>query len=165
MTPIGYARKSIGTFLAIAICVGAGVLMAIFVSSGATLSDIKYFGIVAGVLAFLCIISDITSNIKNRKKIAHMKQMLSCPKVRGKVIEVKRNPYFFGKEFKENPHINPLGKNVVYRIVTSVCNTSTGEEVLVTSEPYSRNVDSFIRDGYVDVHYSSNGEYWIELSK
>ena len=69
MTPIGYSRKSIGIFFAIAICVGAGALMAIFVSSGATFSDIKYFGIVAGVLALLCIISDITSNIKNKKKV------------------------------------------------------------------------------------------------
>ncbi len=165
MTPIGYSRKNIGTFLAIAICVGAGALMAIFVSSGATFSDIKYLEIVAGVLAFLCIISDITSNIKNKKKIAHRKTMLSCPKTRGKVVEVKRNPYFFGREFKENPHINPMGRNVVHRIVVSVCNPSTGEEVLVTSEPYDRRVDSFIKDGYVDVYYAQNGEYWIELSK
>lgn len=165
MIPIGYSRKSIGTFLAIAICVGAGALMAIFVSSGAMSLDIKYFGIVAGVLAILCIISDITSNIKNKKKIAHRKTMLSCPKTRGKVVEVKRNPYFFGRELKENPHINPMGKNVVHRIVVSVCNPSTGEEVLVTSEPYDRRVDSFIKDGYVDVYYAQNGEYWIELSE
>ncbi|MBQ7767186.1 MAG: hypothetical protein IJ397_10125 [Lachnospiraceae bacterium] len=165
MSPIGYSRKSIGIFLAVAICVGAGALMAIFVSSGATFSDIKYFGIVAGVLAILCIISDITSNIKNKKKIAHRKIMLSCPKTRGKVVEVKRNPYFFGKELKENLNINPMGKNVVYRIAASVCNPSTGEEVIVTSEPYGRMADSFIKDGYVDVHYSSNGEYWIELSE
>ena len=165
MTPIGYSRKSIGIFFAIAICVGAGALMAIFVSSGATFSDIKYLGIVAGVLAFLCIISDITSNIKNKKKIAHRKTMLSCPKTRGKVVEVKRNPYFFGREFKENPHINPMGRNVVHRIVASVCNPSTGEDVIVTSEKYGINVDSFIKDGYVDVHYSSNEEYWIELTE
>lgn len=165
MTPIGYSRISIGTFLAVAICVGTGVLIAILIGSGATFSDVKYFGIVAGILAFLCIISDLTSNIKNKKKIAHRKTMLSCPKVQGKVIEVKRNPYFFGRELKENPHINPMGKNVVFRIAASVCNPSTGEEVQVTSEPYSRNVDSFVKDGYVDVHYSSNGEYWIELSK
>lgn len=165
MTPIGYSRKSIGIFLAIAICVGAGALIVIFVSGGATFSDIKYFGIIAGVLAFFCIISDITSNIKNRKKILHRKTMLSYPKTRGKVVEVKCNPYFFGREFKENPHINPMGKNVVHRIVASVCNPSTGEEILVTSEPYGRRVDPFIKDGYVDVHYSSNGEYWIELSE
>lgn len=165
MTPIGYARKSIGIFLAVAVCVGAGVLMAIFVSSGATFSDIKYLGIVAGIIAFLCILSDITSNLKNKKKIAHMKQMLSCPKVKGKVVEVKRNPYFFGREWKENPHINPMGKNVVFRIVASVCNPSTGDDVIVTSEPYSRNVDSFIEDGYVNIHYSPNGEYWVDLSK
>ncbi len=62
MAPIGYSRKSIGIFFAVAICIGAGALMAIFLSSGATFSDVKYFGIVAGVLALLCILSDITSN-------------------------------------------------------------------------------------------------------
>lgn len=165
MTTIGYSRKNIGIFLAVAICIGTGALMFIFVSSDATFSNIKYFGIVAGVLAILCNISDIISNIKNKKKIAHRKTMLSCPKTCGKVVEVKRNPYFFGKEFKENPHINPMGKNVVHRIVASVCNPSTGEEILVTSEPYGRNINPFIKDGYVDVHYSSNGEYWIELSE
>lgn len=165
MTPIGYSRKNIGIFLAVAICIGTGALMFIFVSSGATFSDIKYFGIVAGVFAILCIISDITSNIKNKKKIAHRKIMLSCPKTRGKVVEVKLNPYFFGREFKESPHINPRGKNVVHRIVASVCNPSTGEEILVMSEPYGRNVNLFIKNGYVDVHYTPNGEYWIELSE
>ncbi len=165
MTPLGYSRKSIGIFLAVAVCIGAGVLMAIFVSSGATFSDVKYFGFVAVALAILCIISDITLNIKNKKKMEHMKQMLSCPAVKGKVVEVKRIPYFFGREFKENAHITPMGKNVVFRIVASVYNPSTGEEVLVTSEPYSRTVDSYIEDGYVDVHYSTTGEYWIDISK
>lgn len=66
---------------------------------------------------------------------------------------------------EENPHINSMGKNVVFRIVASVCNPYTGEEVLVTSGPYSRNVDSYINDGYVNVHYSPDGEYWIDISK
>ena len=117
------------------------------------------------VLALLCIVSDVTSNAKNKKKIAHRKAMLSCPKVRGKVVQVKRNPYFFGREFKETPNVYTKGNNTVYRIVASVCIPTTGEETLVTSEAYSRTVDSFVSDGFVDVYYSSRGEYWIELSK
>lgn len=99
------------------------------------------------------------------KKIAHRNTMLSCPKVRGKVIEIKRNPYFFGREFKETPNVYAPGHNAVFRIVASVCNPTTSEETLVTSEAYSRNVDSFISDGFVDVHYSAAGEYWIELTR
>ncbi len=94
-----------------------------------------------------------------------MKQMLSCPKTQGKVIEVQRNPYFFGREFQESPNVYTKGKNTVYRIVASVCNPSTGEEVLVTSELYSRNVNPYIEDGYVNVYYSTTGEYWIDISK
>lgn len=165
MIPIGYSRIRIGLALAVAVCIGAGVLIAMFLSSGATFSDIKLFGMIALVLALLCIVSDVTSNAKNKKKIAHREAMLSCPKVRGKVVEVKRNPYFFGREFKETPNVYTKGKNTVYRIVASVCIPTTGEETLVTSEAYSRTVDSFVSDGFVDVYYSSRGEYWIELSK
>ena len=89
--------------------------------------------------------------------------MLSCPKVRGKVVAVKRNPYYFGREFKETPNVYEEGRNAVFRIVASVNSPLTGKEILVTSEAYSRNVNSFISDGFVDVHYSSDGEYWIEL--
>ena len=63
MTPIGYTRKNTGTFLAIAICVGASVLISMFVSNGAKFSDVKYLGIMAAILALFCILSDITSNI------------------------------------------------------------------------------------------------------
>lgn len=163
MIPMGYSRKSIGMFLAVTICIGAGVLLILFINSGATLSDMKYFGIVALILALLCVVSDITSNIKNGKKIAHRKAMLSCPKVRGKVVAVKRNPYYFGREFKETPNVYEEGRNAVFRIVASVNSPLTGKEIFVTSEAYSRNVNSFISDGFVDVHYSSDGEYWIEL--
>ena len=107
MIPIGYSRIRIGLALAVAVCIGAGVLIAMFLSSGATFSDIKLFGMIALVLALLCIVSD----------------------------------------------------------VASVCIPTTGEETLVTSEAYSRTVDSFVSDGFVDVYYSSRGEYWIELSK
>ena len=163
MRPIGYSKTRMGMFLAAIVCIGAGVLMVVFISSGASLSDMKYFGIGALVLAILCIASDITSNRKNKKRILHREDMLACPNVRGKVVEVKRNPYFFGKEFKETPHVYTKGKNAVYRIIVSVCNQTTGEEILITSEPYSRDVKPFIREGFVDVYYSAKEEYWIEL--
>ncbi len=41
----------------------------------------------------------------SKTQIAHMQYMLSCPSVTGKVSEIKRIPYYFGKEFKENPFI------------------------------------------------------------
>ncbi len=69
MIPMEYSRKSIGMFLVVAICIGAGVLLVLFINSGATLSDMKYFGIVALILAFLCVTSDITSNIIKRKRL------------------------------------------------------------------------------------------------
>ncbi|MBP3421836.1 MAG: hypothetical protein J6K37_06175 [Lachnospiraceae bacterium] len=163
ITPIGYSRKRIGVFLAIAIVIGAVFLMNMFVMSGASFADIKYFGIVAVVLSVLCIFSDVTSNMKNRKKILHMEYMLSCPVVKGEVIEIRRIPFYFGKEFPKHPHIYPMGKNVVYRIVVSFENPVTGMEEKVVSEKYGENVDLYIKEKCVKVHYSPNGEYWIEI--
>lgn len=163
ITPIGYSRKRIGVFQAIAIVMAAVFLMSMFVMSGASFADIKYFGIVAVVLSLLCIFSDVTSNMKNRKKILHMEYMLSCPVVKGAVIEVRRIPFYFGKEFPNHPHIYPMGKNVVYRIVVSFENPVTGMEEKVVSEKYGRNVDLYIKEKCVKVHYSPNGEYWIEI--
>lgn len=163
ITPIGYSRSRIGVFLAIAIIIGTLFLMSEFVMSGASLADIKFFGIVAVVLSLLCIFSDVTSNMKNKKKIMHMEYMLSCPSVKGEVVEIKRIPFYCGKEFPDNPHVYHTGKHVVYRIVVSFKNPITDMEEKVISEKYSRNVNSYIKEKCVDVHYSPNGEYWIEL--
>jgi hypothetical protein len=116
INPIGYSKKSMGIFLAVAIAVGTLLLTFLLVKGGANFSDMKYFCIIAGVLALLCVISDFTTNRKNKTKIAHMQYMLSCPSVAGEV-----------------------------------------------SEPYSRNVASYVNDNNVAVHYSQDGEYWIEI--
>lgn len=167
ITPIGYSRVRIGVFLAIAIIIGALFLMSEFVANGASLSDIKYFGVVAVVMSLLCIFSDVTSNMKNKKRIMHMEYMLSCPSIKGEVIEIKRIPFYFGKEFSnqfsDNPHVYHTDKHVVYRVVVSFVNPTTGMEEKVISEKYSRNVESYIKEKCVNVHYSPSGEYWIEL--
>ncbi|MBQ8198965.1 MAG: hypothetical protein IJZ76_06030 [Lachnospiraceae bacterium] len=163
ITPIGYSRKRIGVFLAVAIVIGTVLLMSMFVMSGASLADIKYFGIAAVILALMFMFSDITSNMKNRKKMMHMEYMLSCPAVKGEVIEIRRIPFFFGKEFPNNPHFYYQNKNVVWRIVASFEDPVTGTEEIVVSEKYSKNVDSYIKEKCVNVHYSPNREYWIEI--
>ncbi len=105
IVPMGYTRKRIGLFLAIVVVVGAGVLMSIFWASGASFADIKYFCIGAMVLAALCIFFDVTSNLCNKKKREYREKMLLCPAVKGRVIEVRRIPFYFGREFKENAHV------------------------------------------------------------
>ena len=114
--PMGYSKKSMGIFLAVAIAVGTLLLTFLFVKGGADFSDMKYFCMIAGVLALLCVVSDVTTNRKNKTKIAHMQYMLSCPSVAGEV-----------------------------------------------SEPYGTNVASYVSDNKVVVHYSKDGEYWVEI--
>lgn len=161
--PIGYEKKYVGLFLAIFIAVGTALLSLMFVSNGASFSDIKYLCIGAAILALLCVVSDFTMNRRNKTKISHMKYMLSCPYAAGKVCEIKRIPYFFGKEFKENSIFCAMGRNVVYRVVVSFHSPVTDREEIVVSEPYGRNIASYVNNNNIAVHYSKNGEYWIEI--
>ena len=39
----------------------------------------------------------------------------------------------------------------------------TGKEETIVSERYSSNVEAYLKEGYVNVHYSENGEYWVEI--
>lgn len=161
--PIGYSKKNMGIFLAVAIAVGTLLLIFLLVKSGADFSDMKYFCIIAGVLALLCVISDFSTNRTNKTKIAYMQYMLSCPSVTGEVSEIKRIPYYFGREFKENRIFSAMGHNVVYRLVVSFHSPVTNKEEIVVSEPYGRNVVPYVKDNNVAVHYSQDGEYWIEI--
>ena len=92
-----------------------------------------------------------------------MQFMLSCPSVVGEVREIKRIPYFFGREFRENPKVYAKGRNVVYRIVAVFHSPVTGQEEVVVSEPYSCNIAPAVQNHAVTVHYSKDGQYWIEL--
>lgn len=161
--PMGYSKKSMRIFLAVAIAVGTLLLTFLFVKGGADFSDMKYFCMIAGVLALLCVVSDVTTNRKNKTKIIHMQYMLSCPSVTGEVSEIKRIPYYFGREFKENRVFHAMGHNVVYRLVVSFHSPVTDKEEMVVSEPYGTNVASYVKDNKVAVHYSKDGEYWVEI--
>ncbi len=160
---IDYAKTHMGLFLAIFIAVGTTILTLMFVSNGAYFSDIKYLCIGAAILALMCLLSDFTKNRKNKTKISHMQYMLSCPYVTGKVCEIKRIPYFFGKEFKENHIFRAMGRNVVYRVAVSFHSPVTDMEEITVSEPYGINIASYVNNNNIAVHYSQNGEYWIEI--
>lgn len=161
--PINYAKSHMGLFLAIFIAVGSVLLSLLFVSNGASFSDIKYLCIAAAILALMCVLSDFTKNRKYKNKISHMQYMLSCPHVTGKVCEIKRIPYFFGREFKESSVFCAMGRNVVYRVAVSFHSPVTDREEIVVSEPYGRNIASYVNNNSIAVHYSQNGEYWIEI--
>ena len=66
--PMGYTRKRIGVFLAIVVVVGAGASISVFLVNGASFADVKYLCIGAIVLALLCVLSDVTTNLRNKKK-------------------------------------------------------------------------------------------------
>lgn len=161
--PMGYERTSMGVFLAIAIVIGAVFIMTMLVGNGASLADMKIFGFAAAILAILCILSDVTTNRKRKQNIMHMEYMLFCPAVKGEVQEIRRIPYYIGKEYPNDPLYQYEEMHVIYRIVVSFQDPATGTEKTIVSEKYRRNVEPYIKDRSVKVHYSPNQEYWIEI--
>ena len=69
----------------------------------------------------------------------------------------------FGNDFKENAHVYAKEKNCVYRLVVTFSHPVTGKEETIVSERYSSNVEAYLKEGCVNVHYSEKGEHWVEI--
>lgn len=167
ITPIGYSKSSLGISISVFIAAGSALLILVMLRSGASFSDMKYFAVIAAILAVLFFVSNVTSNRKNAEKIKRMEYMLSCPSVKGEVIEIKSIPYFLGREITNMPQtkvkIYIKAKHRVYRICAKFHNPLTDTDEIAVSEIYSILVKSEIRNNSVDVHYSMDGDIWIEV--
>lgn len=162
VTPLGYAKSSIGVSFGIFFVIGAIILSKVLISSGASPSDTGYLMIGAGVLAVLLGLSDFTSNLRNAPKIKHMNEMLECPAVKGEIKEIKRVPYIMGRLRPDKEPGNYKGKHIVYQIVAEFDDAESGGRKTVTSEPYSCDPQAFVDGNTVYVHYSPDGRYWVE---
>lgn len=160
--PIGYSKSKIGTEFSVVLLIIATVIAVLLVKGGAAWKDAKYIIIGGAVLAVIFVLSDITSNFRNSKKIAHMNEMLQAPSVKGEIKEIRRAVYFMGKlrAVDENEHISY--KHYVYRIVAVFRDEADGAEKTVISEPYARDPKIFLSGNNVEIHYSADGAYWIE---
>lgn len=167
ITPIGYSKSSLGISISVFIAAGSALLIFLMIKSGASFSDMKYFAVIAVILAVLFFISDVTSNRKNAEKIKRMEYLLSCPSVKGEVIEIKKIPCFLGKEITDMPETNVKtyikAKNAVYRICVKFHNPLTDTDEIAVSESYNILVKSELKNNSVDVHYSPDGDTWIEV--
>lgn len=167
ITPIGYSKSSICKSISIGIIIFSALLILPSTQNGSTIGNLKYFVIFAAVLAMLFFMSDVVSNRKNAKKIEHMEYLLTCPSVKGEVIEIKKIPRLLGKEFTDIPQTKVKvyipAKRAAYRVYARFHNPITDMDEIAISESYTVRVKSEIKDNSVDVHYSPNGETWIEV--
>lgn len=166
--PIGYYKRSIGKTLSIIVILFSMALILPMALTGATFVNLEYFVIFVAVISILAFMSDVVTNQKKAKKIKRMEYLLSCPSVKGEVIEIKRIPYYFGKEITDMPKTRVKvyipAKNVVYRICARFHNPVTDEEEIAISEIYNIVVIKEIKNNTVVVHYSPDGDIWIEVT-
>lgn len=165
--PIGYFKSSIGKLVSVFVILFSVLLILPMIQSCDTVVNLKYFVIFAAVLAILLFMSDVIRNRKNAEKIKRMEYLLTCPSVKGEVIELKRIPYFFGKEITNMPKTNVKvyipAKHAVYRICARFHNPLTDADEIAVSEIYTVCVKDEIKDNSVDVHYSPDGDIWVEV--
>lgn len=165
--PIGYSKSSLGISVSVIIAAGSALLIFVMFKSGASFSDMKYFAVISAILAVLFFVGDVIINRKNAEKIKRMEYLLSCPCVKGEVIELKRIPYFFGKEItdlsKTNAKVYINGKHTVYRICAKFHDPLTDTDEIAVSEAYNTRVKNEIKNNCVDVHYSPDGDTWVEV--
>ena len=88
--------------------------------------------------------------------------MLECPSVKGEIREIKKSPYFLGKVHEELNDKNKRYNHYAYQIVAAFYDNENKIEKLISSEPYARDPRVFISGNTVRIHYSSDGNYWID---
>ena len=92
-----------------------------------------------------------------------MNDMLECPAVKGEIKEIKKLPYILGKareDLADKEHTRY--KQYVYQIIAAFYDNESQSEKIIKSEPYARDPRIFISGNSVSVHYSSDGNYWID---
>lgn len=165
--PIGYSKRNLGVTISILIVVFSTILTISMIKSGASFWDIIYYVVFAAILAILFFNYDVINNRRNSNKIKRMEYLLSCPSVKGEIIELKQIPYFFGKEITNMPQtklkVYIKEKNVVYRICAKFHNPLTDMDEIAVSEIYNVHVKNEIKNNTVDIHYSPDGDIWVEV--
>lgn len=163
--PIGYSETKMGRGITIFFLTFAAILSVILVCSG---MEIKYaiylLGVAAG-LGILFVLTDLFTNKNNKTRILHMEKMLKCPYVVGTVVEVKK--YYYGlngklKEIKPGYYIK--SKDCAYTIIASFIDHENNE-VLVESKPYATSPKEYLENNRVNIHYSTDNEFWIDVNK
>lgn len=161
--PIGYSETKMGKGMAIFLVIFVTILSIVLVSSGMDIKYTIYLFAVAGGLSILFILSDLSSNKKNKAKIMHMEKMLKCPSLVGSVVEVKKYYHGLNGKLKEiKPGIYVKSKHCVYTIIASFINDENNE-VIVESKPYATSPKEYLKDNRVIIHYSTDNEYWIDV--
>ena len=164
MTPIGYQKTKMGYGLVVFFFIIATVISVLMVRGGLPWKYTLIFYGVAAALSILCVLSDITTNIKYKDKYAYVERMLSCPYVWGKYVETRQ----FGALFNNYVDVTDSGTRANkyrYRIVVSFTDPNTNEEKEIFSEFYARRPERECNMDRIKVHYSEAGEYWIDLAE
>jgi len=161
ISPIGYSETKLGRGIAVFFIIFAAILSIILVSSG---MDIKYIIYLFGVAVGLSILFVLTDIYSNKTRNSHMEKMLKCPYVEGTVVEVKK--YYRGlnrKLIEIKPGFYIKSKDSVYTIIASFIDENNNE-VVVESKPYAHSPEGYLESKKVNIHYSTDNEYWIDVN-
>lgn len=157
-------KNSAGTVMAVLIILTVCAVTAALINAGAEWSDLKYFIMVAAILAVLLIFADIIANVKNKSKFDKREELLSGPSVYGEITEIIPFVKFFIKEHpaKFNKFYIKY-KYRIYRLLVEYHDPVSGNDETILSRPFTGNPPKLQIGDTVNVYYSSDGEVMLDV--
>lgn len=160
LIPHGYGSVRGGTICATFLSLWSAFLISRFIGYPGGREACTYFGISACALAFLFVLSDVTTNLKRRRRNKHMHEMLQQPYVYGRIVAITPVHKRTHREIKEEELRTVRGRDTLYTMTVEYDDPVSGEPRTVTSEPYFYNLNVCLKGKRVEVHYNSAGDAW-----
>ncbi len=178
IVPIGYAKTHMGLIVAVMFGGWGGFLCFMALRWGAELSVVLPFAILLFLLVAGIILSDVTTNIKAGKRMAHRAEMRKYTHAKGEIIEKKLYFSVGGRELPNAPaeELYLRKKNKSYRFRVAFEDPRTGQRRETVSEPYHffslytyqrvgdrMELVAKYREGEAYVYVDLEGNPWVEL--
>lgn len=176
--PSGYQKRHGGLVVAVLFGGFGGFLCYMAWKADADAMVVLPFAIILCVLVLGAILSDVTSNLKAGRRMAHRLEMMKYTHARGEILEQQLFFCVGDREFPKAPteelHLRPKNKGYRFRVLFE--DPRSGQKREAISELYSwfslyeyRRVDGKMeqiarfREKEADVYVDLEGNAWVEL--
>lgn len=162
LIPCEYKRSNLGAVFGLGVILFSAFLISQFKGYDSDGTAVKAVAVAGSLIAGSLFIGNIISLIKSRKKIEHMRYMLSQKSVKGRVACTKRLAYFAGKEVSQDGSVNIRNVTYFYKMEIEWDDPLTGRTETFWTEKYAENLETILGSDEVLVYYSSDGDKWVE---
>ena len=167
LIPCGYARSGFLRIAAVCLLLLTGFL--VWKSHQYAPDNKTEMYLIGGIGAFAALLAfagDLSKNREINRRIRLRKRMLSMPSTQGCIESVSKRYFLNGEEIdRRAAELTQMNKK--HLKVRSALNVAFYDPVNnmdrhIRSEEYAGDLEALRSDDLVDVHYSPDGQYWVE---